>query len=429
MLRPISFENLMAPADSSGGGPIEDSELSVEQFLNSTDDDEEAINLDPIKKPSGKVTDDDEITDDLDDDEVVLEDQIEEDLDEPDEEKLELTDSQFSRREFLKKYPNAFKDFPDLERSYYREQKYTEVFATPAEAKEGSEKAAALDNFESALLSGNVATIFKSVKQTDGNAFHNLVDNLMEHLGQVDQNAQLHVIRNIGKHLIKNMWEEANSSSDEALKHAAIVLNQFVSGSSSWTPPEKLGKGAEQNPEAESLYNERESFNRERLTTVRDDLITKLDTSIKGALDKFIDPKNSMTSFVKNAAVKQATVKVQELIGKDPRFQTLMKKAWQKAAKSNYSTADSGYLRQQYINKAKSLLPSVIKSVRNDALRGSARNSHVDDNEIVVREPVKKGPVASGKSAAPSNSGSKNSRDKARAIPQGMSTRQFLESD
>jgi hypothetical protein len=47
--------------------------------------------------------------------------EIEEELEPPTEEQLELV-TPVRRKEILTKYPNLFKDFPYLEKAYYREQ-------------------------------------------------------------------------------------------------------------------------------------------------------------------------------------------------------------------------------------------------------------------------------------------------------------------
>src|SRR5215831_19879700 len=53
--------------------------------------------------------------------------ELEEELTGPKEENLELV-TPVRRGEILAKYPNVFKDFPYLEKAYYREQQFTETF-------------------------------------------------------------------------------------------------------------------------------------------------------------------------------------------------------------------------------------------------------------------------------------------------------------
>src|SRR5437660_282354 len=49
----------------------------------------------------------------------------------------EVTLPQF--KEITKKYPNFFKDFPNLRHAFFREKEYSEIFSTVDEAKEAQE--------------------------------------------------------------------------------------------------------------------------------------------------------------------------------------------------------------------------------------------------------------------------------------------------
>src|SRR6187399_1594582 len=73
--------------------------------------------------------------------------EIEEELDGPKEEDLELM-TPVRRREILAKYPKLFKDFPYLEKAYYREQQFTEVYPTIQDARAAHEKSQILDRVE-----------------------------------------------------------------------------------------------------------------------------------------------------------------------------------------------------------------------------------------------------------------------------------------
>src|SRR5258708_7422068 len=98
--------------------------------------------------------------------EIELEDEDEEK--EPDELDLVVP---ARKKEILAKYPSLFKDFPYLERAYYVDRQYTELFGTIADAKQVIERAGILSSFEEQLQSGNTENILKTVKDSDPNAF------------------------------------------------------------------------------------------------------------------------------------------------------------------------------------------------------------------------------------------------------------------
>lgn len=429
---------LFAPADDGGSGAIEDNALNKEEMINfleddGDNDDGEVLDLGkpskesktPKDKQSSKEEDDDDDeTVDNDDEEKDDLDDLEEDLKEPDDEDLELM-TPARRKDILKEFPDLFKKFPELERSYFRERKYTELLPTIEDAREAVEAKQTLDNFEAALAKGEIKDILKSVKDTDVNSFHSLVDNLMDHLREVDKDAHLHVIGNIFKQGLTNAFAEGKTSGNETLKAAAHVMYQFLFGTSDYEPPQKLARVPERNEEAERIAQERENLQRERFEGVRDNLATRLDNTLKATIDANIDPRGSMSEYVKRNAVREAGEKVRELIKNDTRFRQILNQYWVRAAKSNYSKESVEAIRAAYLSRAKTLLPTVLKTVRNEALKGVSRKAK--DNEE-VETPRKKG-LTTGKSASPSNMSGKTAKERAKALPPGMTSAQYLLSD
>src|SRR5258706_3522562 len=126
-----------------------------------------------------------------------------------DEEEVKLDDldavEDVQRKEILAKYPNIFKDFPQLEKAYYREQKYAELLPTLDDAKDAVEKSEQYDKFEKTLLSGDIDSILNSVKTADSKAFNKIVDEYLPTLQKVDQSAYFHVIGTVIKNTIVAM--------------------------------------------------------------------------------------------------------------------------------------------------------------------------------------------------------------------------------
>lgn len=436
------MNELFAAEDGSGGGgTIEDGQLNKEDIINflEADDDDpnnsEVLDLGKPQKadktPKGKSAseekdddDDAEVDDDDDKEEKDELDDLEEDLKEPDEEELELM-TPARRKDILKEFPDLFKKFPELERSYFRERKFTELLPTIEDAREAVEAKQTLDAFESALAKGEIKDILKSVKDSDVNSFHGLVDNLMDHLREVDKDAHLHVIGNIFKQGLTNAFAEGKTSGNETLKAAAHVMYQFLFGTSDYEPPQKLARVPEKNEEAERIQQERENLQRERFESVRDALATRLDNTLKATIDANIDPKGSMSDYVKRTAVGDVMNKVRELIRTDSRFKNILNQYWVRAAKSNYSKESIEAIRGAYLSRAKTLLPSVLKTVRNEALKGVSRKAK-DGEE--VEQPRKKA-LTPGKSASPSPNSGKSPRERAKGLPPGMTSAQYLLSD
>lgn len=352
--------------------------------------------------------------------------EIEDELKPPEEEDLLEITTPVRRKEILAKYPKLFKDFPYLEKAYYREQQFTELLPTIQDAKVAVEKAQILDKTERDVMNGDLTSILNAAKQESQESFYKIADNYLPALKHVDQQAYYHVLGNVIKDTIITMVREGRNLGDQGapLTAAANVLNQFVFGSQQFQPPVNLSRQPrpdEQSREAE-IRQQEHSRVMTHFESVRDDLQTKADNVLKSTIDGYIDPRGTMTDYVKGHAVKEALDNLEDLIEKDTRFRSLLDKLWEKAFESNFDKTVTDRIKSAYLSKAKTLLPSVIKTARNHALKGLGKRA--DDGDI--EEPqAKTGPITPGKSTPPSSGKYKKASD----IPRGMSTLDVLMKD
>jgi len=456
------FNNFLVPdvyfgpiIDTSGGGA---GELTTRETFKALNDDSEtnpdeledkddATTNKPDKgkpnKETGKeeieiVDDDDTDGDDKDgdknDEEVDELDLLEQELEEPDEEKLELV-TPVSRKQILKKYPKLFEEFPYLEKAYYREQQFTEIFPNPEDAKAAVEKTQVLDRYESDLQEGNLEPVLAAVKGEAPKSFARIVDNLMPTLAKIDPNAHTHLVGNVIKQTIMAMVQEGRRQDNQALNSAAQILNQFVFASSEFEPPKKLAPTEEpksENSEEERYKRERQDFIRQRFNDARTDLGGRVNNSLKSTIEQNIDPNNTMTDYVRRNAIRDAQETIETLISKDKRFAVIVDKLWERAMKSNLSRESVEEIRRAYMSKAKTLLDTVIKKSRNDALRGMGKRVKDEDSDTDKNDKNTDKSPRRANSKDNDRSRSKSNSDKStdkHGIPKSMSTLQFLMQD
>lgn len=412
--------------------PLDDKKTPPKETKKAPKEEETTEEDEPEEEPTTEEDTDEETDEEDEDEELSLEDEFEEDLKEPSEEDLELV-TPVRRREILKKYPNLFKDFPYLEKAYWREQQFTEVFPTIDDAKTAREDAQILTKFEGDLLKGDIQTVLKAVKDKSPNAFNKVANNYLKTLADVDERAYLNVISNLTKHTISSMAAKARSSNNEALMQAATILNQFVFGSDEWVPPKELEVKEDEpnNPKEKEISDREKAFNQRQFETARTDINTRVGNSLKATIDANIDPKKAMTDYVRKNASRDAMEILTGLINKDTRFKALNEKLWEAAFKANFSKESTDRIRAAHLSKAKTLLPSVLKKARIDALRGMGKrvreSADEDNNETTER----KAPLAARKPASSGNKGGHKvgKVTNAKDIPKGMSTLEFLNSD
>lgn len=414
-------------ADNDVELPVTDTEEETFELLNA-EEEPEVLDLDKTEKKED-VEDTEKEEKDEEDDELK---EIEDELKPPTEEDLLELTTPVRRKEILAKYPKLFKDFPYLEKAYYREQQFTELLPTIQDAKIAVEKAQILDRTEQQVMNGDISQVLAAVKQEDQNAFLKLADNYLPALRHVDQQAYYHVLGNVIKDTIITMVREGRALGEQGapLQSAANILNQFVFGSQNFTPPKNLSNTPR--PEEQARLKEIQTQDQQRVYTqfesVKDDLQTRADNVLRSTIDGHIDPNGTMTDYVKNHATQEAFDMVEDLISKDARFRTLLDKLWERAFQKGFTKETTDPIKSAYLSKAKTLLPSVIKKARNEALKGLGSRSVANDDdteEVDVKEvsarTTRKSPTV-GRPQAPFSGKIRKPSD----IPKGMSTLDVL---
>jgi hypothetical protein len=436
LLQNLNLTPFFAPVTTADSGPIEDKALSKEdtiEFLGEEEQEQETIELEKDTKKVKEPTDKKDKEEDKEDKEepekeLSLEDELEEELQEVDDDKLELV-VPVRRKEILAEYPDIFKKFPSLESSIYRERAYTELLPTIQDAKQAVEKSERLDMYEHDIMSGSTETLLTAVFNTDRESFAKVVDNYLPTLYKVDEAAYYHTVGNVIKNTIMAMARDGKAENVDELLQAADVVNQYIFGTKQFTPPQRLAKVETKDDAKASEIDEREvEFNQRQFETAKSDITSKTENILKSTIDKNIDPNESMTDYVKRNATREAYEMLEDVISQDTRFRNILDKLWERAFNDNFSSESMGKIKSAYLSKAKTHLPSIIKKVRVEAIRGLGKRVH-DDEDTSRKD--KRGPLPVGKARSHSASpqSGKTVKDAARAIPKGMRTLDYLNQD
>ena len=435
MFRLFSKE-LHYPPDAGSGGssavadaPTGQSKEDIIEFLGD-DEEKETIPIerddkktkfgDKEAEPDEEETEKAEKADEGDEDDLQ---ELEKELEGPSDEQLELV-TPVARKEILKKYPTLFKDFPYLEKAYYREQQFTELLPTIDDARAAVAKSETLDKFETDLMNGKTETVLSAVRNANPQSWARMVDEYLPTLSRVDPQAYHHVIGNIIKHTIIGMVNESRTSDNEALQSAALLLNQFVFGTSDFKHPTRLTTDEPTERQDPVQARERE-FTRRQFETTRNELNGKVNNVLKATVEANIDPKGSMSDYVKRNASRETIEILTDLIDRDARFRTILDKLWEGAFRNQFDKTSVDRIKSAYLSKAKTLLPSVLKKARNEALRGTSKKLGKDDDSNDESDDSKRESKSTKSSPAPRRGPIKSAKD----IPAGMKTIDFLMQD
>ena len=406
---------------------VEDQELTQDQILSLLNDESDDDDLKDIKidddddsdKDDDKKEDDDKDKDDEDTDE----DTDENDADDNDEDDLDVEDlvTPSRRKDILKDFPGLFKKHPYLEKAYYRDQKYTELFATIDDAKEILDKAETLDGVNAQFASGDIESVLNRIKTNNPEVFNTVVDNYLTALEKVDSAAHWHILGNTVKRIAISMSQESKKTDNKQLMAAAQVMNQFVFGTSEFTGPTNLAEASNEGDtkERDKLNADKEQFAKEQFEHARNGLVVKVNNQLKSTVHDLIDPKDTMPAFVKRHAIADALEGLESLISQDNGFMRVMNNAWKKAADTNFSDTSIKRIRSIYLSKAKTLIPTVVKKSRREALKGLGKST--GGKKSTTTSDIRERRSTSGRGSSSSNKRSEDGR--------GMSTVDFLNQD
>lgn len=294
------------------------------------------------------------------------------------------------RAEILKKFPELFKTFPFMEKALYREQKYTEMFGTVQDAEDIKQAAETYQGFENDLLKGDLGTVLSSVKNADGAAFEQMVDNWLPMLAKVDEKAYYHVLGDTIKRTLIQTIDKSQNLGEEDFKQvklAASIIYQAIFGPGKYTPPQKFGRGKDAQPSAEEskLNQERTEFFQERLDNAVSSLDSNVTNLIRNTINENIDKNDTMSPYTKRNAIRDAQEILDKQLSEDQRYQDFKDRLWQKAIETNFSQESLRAIKKAHSAKCKALLPAILKKVRSAALN-SQTNRRVNESDNTRRD-------------------------------------------
>ncbi len=347
----ISTENKLAALDTD----VDD--VKVEET-----EDVDLLKVEEDDSDAADDTEDSTADSELEDSEEVEE--KEEDID-PNDVELQVP---VKMKELLAKYPNIKKDFPELIAANFREKEYAEVFPTVDDAKEAVEKVATLDKFQDLIFKGDTAPILEIVKKEDPNGFNALVNNYLPNLQKVDPAAYNYLIKDTVSKYLNLAFSVGKQRNDADLQTAAQMLYNLEFGGAN--PPQQFGDGKKVAPEIEEVKKERAAFEEEKHTSHIGALDTRMSNSIKSAIAINIDPKNSMTGYVKKNAINDCYTLIDSQMKEDKRFMATVKGLQDKAKKNSYNESSMNDIRKLVLGRAKYLMKEAVNKTRTEALKG-----------------------------------------------------------
>jgi hypothetical protein len=375
-------------ADPSGGGldqvddltqdlaDLDAPDADADDNQDDGDSDEPEDGDEKVKK-GGKDKEDDEEDDEEKDDEK---DEKEDEDEEDDEKKSSEPNLSPSFKDIKAKYPDLFKDFPNLRSAFFLAPKFLEVFPDVEEASIASQKAQEYDVLESTLVGqGDPRTILATIAENQPQALKKIAGSFGEAMREVSQEGYQALTEPIIQELVFFASQHGQKIGDKNLVLAARHIANFVWANGGQVPDQLPSRTKKNEPsEAEvQLQEEREATEKREFSRA----LTEIETSATTELNQILNHKlDGLTPFEKKAIVKEAKQTIDSVLLKDKAFQQTLKGLWRRAQESGWDDGSKSRIRRAWLDRAKAVAPGVRNRLKTEAL--TARNPGKGREEV-----------------------------------------------
>lgn len=277
-------------------------------------------------------------------------------------------------------FPDLFKKFPELKKSFFLAPQFLEVYPDVETAKEAATKATEFDALEGSLVGkGDPTLLLKTLSENNPKAFKQVVENLPSVLRTLDESAYVALSTPIIEELLyfasKHGEKMGNKNLQLAAKHIANFV--FTNGGEIPDVSKRLeGKAKEPSEAEKELKKERDDRANEKfegaVMSVADLLTVDINKIITNKLD-------GVTAFERKQIIKETRSELDRVLSGDKSFQATLRGLWKRASEANYSEESKSRVRRAWLDRARTLAPGIRNRLRREAL--DARTNEGSEEE------------------------------------------------
>lgn len=362
---------------------------------------------DTVSSSETAVEDQEQDTEEVDNEEE----QEQEDDEEEDVEDIEPVKGPFSRpsiKDIKGKFPEFFKEFPELKDVIFREANYTQLFPTVEDAKEAFNDNEAFATLSDAALSGDSAPLLESLEKTDSKALNAFACSFLPSLYKRNQE----VYSNVVTPLFENLLRQVHKSGDENMKNSAINIATFLfgdDGEDSVLGKKTLSRAFQITEEQKKSKEQLEIKNANAFREAASDISNQVHRAMTALILKDFDPEKVFSKFIREKLAEEIVSKIDKKLNSDNGHKVVMSARWKRARQNGYTSDEKSKIISTYLARAKSLIPSVKEEVRLAALGKTARAAQERGEK--VRNSVNPRKELTGGRVPRNGNNSSNSRD------------------
>jgi hypothetical protein len=277
-------------------------------------------------------------------------------------------------------FPDLFKKFPALRESFFREQKFTEMFPTIEDAKEASTKAQVFDHIESSLMSGTSKTLLDGLEEADPRAMKKFVTGFLGEVYGKSKELYYETTRPIVDSMIRNLYSEGQRSGNENLTNSALNLANFLYGTPTIPKAEQQADNS-LDQERQELTRREQDFIQRRAAEGRAELEDSTIKYLSSEISKGLDPK-VFSDTIRDLISEKVIAETDRIISSDGDHQRLVNSLWRRAQQQGFNRESMLRIRAAYLEKARQVMPGIRNKIRTEFLNSKKRAAEVSDKRV-----------------------------------------------
>jgi len=356
---------------------------------------DEPISKDPeVDKDVALLEEEPEVEEVESDDEPEIEAEVTDELEES-EEKPDDSKFPYDRptvTDVNKSFPDFFKKFPAMKDVLFREKEFTTLFPTIEIAKDAQEAAEALQSFREDLFTGD-SVKFTSALKEEGQ-LDKFSKNFLVNLQKTDKDIYWETIAPTLQNLVRSFHKEGVNRKDDNIRLSAENLSIYLFGNAEVAEGKQDAVKPEAKPDPK-IAQERSDWERDKYNNFRIDVLGNINKDVKEVADL---GKVGLSKTVKELLTDKLIKEVDSTIAKDETHMKYVNSLWKKAKESGYTNEIKSSIISAYLERAKSLVPSIRRRLIAEAL-GSSPEESKRKLEVSARAQSRREPGSNGRPA------------------------------
>ena len=325
---------------------------------------------------------------------------------EPEPDDAEVPEGQLRFKDVKSKYPNIFKEIPQLAQAIRNDRAFSEIFATPEDAKDAAERAGYFNQLETKIMGGSIKELLNDVENGNKETFKKVAKDFLPTIKEKSMELYAELTLPAVNDVLRSAIRDAAGTENNNLRNAALHIAKYLYGKPEI--PDLEAKREVPNEAEERIKAERTAFWKEKQADFTNECFSEGREETIKEIAKGIDNDKGISPFLKKSLKDAVFQEVDQLLAKDTRHVRQMNALWRKAESTGFPKETRKEIIAAYLRGAKSLIPSVRQKLRAEAgLQVSHPTKAITEAPQAKRTNI----PASGRSATSSAAKTPSARD------------------